>query len=896
MKKVFIILASLVGLVLLAAVLVPVIFKDDIQKALDEQLDQNLNAEVYYDTDAFGVSLFKSFPNLTVSLESFGVTGVDEFEGDTLLGVQEFSITVDIMSAIKGERIVIKNVSLNQPLIQVLVLPDGSANYDIAVSSSEEEVVMEETDESDGESADISISVENWEINDGNILYIDETLPFYITLFGFNHQGSGDFTLDVFDMVTSTTVEQLSLGYDGDEYISNKRFMADLTLGMDLANMKFTFKDNRLGLNEFGFGLEGFVNMPGDDIEMEINFAGKDISMQNILSLIPGLYQEYLEGLDAGGNISFDGYVKGVYNENSMPQIAMNFAVDQGRISYSEYPIPMEDITIRANFDYPSADLSESSFAMDQFSMLVDDEKLTASLLFKDFEDYFWDFKMDGNVDLEKITKIIPMEGMDLKGKINAALQTSGRMSDLEAERYDQLPTSGSMSITGFSYLSPDLPQGFGIAECKASFNPAEIVLSTFEGNAGNTDLNMSGRLENYLQYALSDNEPIIGKLDFSSSLVDINEWMVPMEEEEEVVEEDTSAMEVVQVPTNIDFELNSSISLMKYDNLDIKDFAGSLVIKNGAIQMNGVSFNLLDGGFVMNGSYQTFEDQNPKYLYDMKITDLSIPNAYQAFNTVQQMAPFAERMTGKFSSGFQITGELGSDMMPIYETIFGNGDLLVSEGAINDVKLLAAASKVTKAAPADGTVTLNNVKMKVEIVEGNVFVEPFDVKMGGYTTTISGSNSLDGSLDYIMTMKDVSTGAVGQAVSGALASLTGTQNLVSSKVNIDMGVQGTFDEPQIKLLGVSPAEGSSGNSAKTAATQKLQETKAEATAKIQEAKQDAIKKVEEEKEAAVMMVTEKKEEAKDEVKETVDDAKKKLGNKLKGLGGKKKDGGGGGL
>ena len=44
MKKVLIILAVLIGLVLITAIAVPIIFKDDIRAAIDKELDNSLNA------------------------------------------------------------------------------------------------------------------------------------------------------------------------------------------------------------------------------------------------------------------------------------------------------------------------------------------------------------------------------------------------------------------------------------------------------------------------------------------------------------------------------------------------------------------------------------------------------------------------------------------------------------------------------------------------------------------------------------------------------------------------------------------------------------------------------------------------------------------------------------
>ena len=61
-------LLGLIGLIVLAGFLVPVLFKDDIKKAIDKAIAENINAEVYFDVDKFDLSVFKNFPDITVTL------------------------------------------------------------------------------------------------------------------------------------------------------------------------------------------------------------------------------------------------------------------------------------------------------------------------------------------------------------------------------------------------------------------------------------------------------------------------------------------------------------------------------------------------------------------------------------------------------------------------------------------------------------------------------------------------------------------------------------------------------------------------------------------------------------------------------------------------------------
>ncbi len=866
MKKVLIAIGSLVVLLLLAAVLIPIIFKDDIKAAVDKALAENLNAKVYYEPEGISLSLFKSFPDLTLSIDRFGISGNAPFEGDTLVNVKSFQVTVDIMSAIKGEEIEVVKVLLDEPIINVIVLEDGRANYDIAKST--------ETDPADTTTSESSMKIEfqGWEIRNGLVIYDDRSTPMLALVRGLNHKGSGDFGSEVFDMETSTTVDQLSFGFDGVEYITNKIFKADVTMAMDLAAMKFTFKENTFALNDFEMGMEGFISMPDENIDMEILVGGKEITLKSILSLVPGDYKSYLDGVSAEGLVSFQGEVKGTYNEKTMPKVKFDFAVDNGRIAYADYPIPMEKINIKASFDYPSADLRETSMIVEKFNMLVDGEAFSASLIFKDFEDYYWDLKANGGLDLEKITKIVPMEGMELKGLITTNLQTKGRMSDLKAERYEALATSGDMKLQNFQYISADLPQGFGISEANMTFNNKEIALTSFKGNAGKTDLNMDGKVTDYLQYVMSEEGTLKGELNFYSAGVYVDEWM----SEEEAVEEDTSATEEVRIPENIDFVLASKIDLIKYDNLDMKDFKGKVIIRDGSLTMERVGFNLLDGYFELDGAYNTaVELPKPVYDFDFKIEHLSIPSAFESFNTVKKLAPFAEKMKGKFSTNFSVTGTMNTDMTPVYEAMQGKGNILVEEASLEDVKLLKAASKVTKLQSDDGSLQMDDVLLVTEIIDGRIYVEPFDVSLGGKKSTISGSSGVDGSLDFKMA-STVPTGKAGDAVNSALSSLTGGKEIVGSDVELVMGIGGTYNDIQVKLLSANPVKGAA-SSAKAA-------LKAEAKQQVDEAKAKAKEVVEEKKEEVKAVVEEKKEEVKKEVDEKKEEAVDKAKKKLKGI------------
>ena len=405
------------------------------------------------------------------------------------------------------------------------------------------------------------------------------------------------------------------------------------------------------------------------------------------------------------------------------------------------------------------------------------------------------------------------------------------------------------------------------------------MVVDHFDGSIGNSDMHMKGFLRNYVDYVFSSDAVLLGQLDFSSNSFDANEWMSTDTTEVETPE-DTTSYELVQIPENIDFTLKSSIGKILYENLELNDFKGMVIVRDGVLKLSNVGFNTLGGAFGMNGSYDPRDLSNPLFDFDFSIQDLSIPVAYNSFNTVQKMAPVAKIMDGKFSTNFNMNGKLQNDYMPDYNSLQGNGLLKVADGKVkgSESKLVSGISAITSkfGKGGNGDIILKDVNIKFEIVNGRIYTEPFNVKIAENNALIAGSSGVDGTLDYTIKM-DVPAAAVNAAAS-LVASATGNKvNLTGSNMKLNLGVKGNYDDPKVTLLGAE-----SGGTASTAkeSLQKAVEQKKEEV--VQKAKVVVEEKKEEAKKVVDSVATEQKQQVQKEVEKAKDDAKSKLKGLLK--------------
>ena len=195
-------------LVLIILIMIlPILFKDQIVQFIKDEANASLNAEL--DFGEVNLSLLSSFPKFSLEINDLTLTGVDEFEGISLVEIKQTNLKLNLWSVISGDQYEISSVGLVEPKIHVLVLPDGKANYDIAISDSTA-VEEEETEES----APLKLALEEYYIENGSIIYDDQLYVMYMDLDSLNHKGSAAINGTTYTVETRTDLAGVTFGYD----------------------------------------------------------------------------------------------------------------------------------------------------------------------------------------------------------------------------------------------------------------------------------------------------------------------------------------------------------------------------------------------------------------------------------------------------------------------------------------------------------------------------------------------------------------------------------------------------------------------------------------------------------------------------------------------------------
>lgn len=894
MKKALKITAIVLISLLLVLITTPYVFRGKLKEITKQEINKSLTATV--DFSGFGVSIFKSFPDLTVTIKQLEIVGSEQFSKDTLIAVEKLLVTVDIMSVISGDSIGIKNIEIIRPRIHALIAADSSANYDIVKSSETDTLVDVDTS-----SSKFSMKLQHIKIEDAYVYYADIPGNMSATLQGFDMSIEGNFTERSTLINTVMSIAKLTYNMDGVTYLKDVDFTLTAGIEADFETSKYTLKDNKMRLNDLELEYNGWLAMPGDDIEMDFTCKTIKTDFKNILSLVPGVFMEGFEDIKTTGKLALDASLKGVYSEKpeTYPSFDISLLVENGMFKYPDLPKSVDNIQIDLRVSNPSNNLDSTIVDLKKFSMKFAQNPFSLTFFMKTpMTDPYMKASIAGIIDLESMKDFIPLDSTTMKGTIKPQLQFAAKLSDVENENYDAIKALGNIEITNLYYKDADVPTGMSISKALMTFSPQFVDLQECYLKMGKSDISLKGKFENFIAYAMSD-ETIKGSLTLHSNYFDANEIMG--EDASEIA--DTAASdepyEIIEVPGNIDFVLHSTFGRLLYDTYDITNVVGKIIIKDRKISMEKISMNMLGGSLLLSGFYATPLKEQPQAKFSLDIKNFDIAQTFKTFNTVQQLAPIAKHLSGTFSTKFDFSSLLQNDFMPDLKTLNGFGELSAAAMGMKETSVQSFAANNLKQNNLKDII-IKNVLLFFSIENGALKLKPFETSFNDIKTIIEGTTAIDQTLNYKIAMQ-IPTSQFGGQANSVLNSLVssaaskGVDASLSDFVDLTILTTGTLTNPKFKPVLGNMTSGVF-NSVKDQAKQRLQQeqdklkaqAQQEAQAKLDAAKLQAQKEADlKKKELEAKAQAEKQkqtEAAKKEVNKQTDALKKDTKKQLDGV------------
>lgn len=834
MKKFIKIFGIIIIVVLGLMIAIPSFFKDDIMRHTKFVLNEKLDATVEF-TDV-KLSLFRHFPNLSVSLRDLSVTGKDQFEADTLVSFKSFDATVDLFSLF-GNNFDVQGIYLIEPKVHAKVALDSSVNWNIMAEKPDTEEKEIDTAETE---MPFRINLKTFSITDGRIVYDDAVSDIYTSLNNLNFDLNGDLGADSSSLKMNLDINPALVSMGAVTYVNNAAVKFKSGIGANIEEGRYHFLDNTFRINELGLNFDGLVElMEGSKIGTDITFSAGQTSFKSLLSLVPAIYMRDFEDLETEGNFAFNGKVSGVYHEETFPSLDMNLVVEDARFSYPDLPKEVTDVNISLQTYLDGEDYDKSIINLENFQFNLANNPFRAAFKLTDpISDPHIRGEFIGMLELENFTDVIPLKDTELKGKIDSDVQIDGKMSMIEKENYSQFKSDGKIHISDLFLSTPDMPASFTISNSEFLFSPQYLELKSFNSKFGKSDIHLNGKIDNYLSYILEEGI-LRADFSFSSDYFNANEFL----SSEEKAQEDTAEskdLELFEVPERIDFKLKSEFDKIIYDKMNIENAGGIILVKEQAVYLEDFDMKLFDGTLNADGEYNTADIDNPHINFNLSLQSLKVDYALQSFSMLDSLAPILRNTKGDISLDLEYMSGLQKNMQPDLSTINGYGQFRSKQLIFSGSETLNALLTRLKLTKSEEQV-LKNVKVDFQLKDGRLIVEPFDVNVNDIDMNIAGSQGLDKTMDYIVGMQ-IPRGRLGDQAEEQINSLISNaigKDLdlsASSNINVNANITGTYKNPKFKFLfGEGEEAGSLQDQVKEKARQEIDSRKEEAEDKIRE-------------------------------------------------------------
>jgi hypothetical protein len=801
------------------------IFKGKIVSLVKAEINKNINAKV--DFKEVDISFLRHFPRVSIGLDELQITGIGYFAADTLLSAKRLDATVDIMSFFRGTQMNIYSIILDAPRIHALVNKEGQANWDI-IKENETPV------DTASQSKPFNLQLKSYSIQKGYIFYDDRQSDMSALIENLDHSGSGDFNADIFTLATTTHAGEVTYVYGGIPFLYKVNTDINTDIKVDNTNSVYSFDNLSILLNELKINGKGSIKSLANGYDMDISFKFPDTDFKNILSLIPVVYKNDFNKVTAKGSANFEGIVKGVYSDSTMPGYHVAMVIKDGFFKYTDLPKAIEKINLKAVVDNPDGQTDNTVVDITNGHLQIDNEPFDFRVLVKKpVSAMLVDAAAKGKLDLSQVSNFAKLEkGTTIAGLLNADVSIKGNVNDLEKQQYQNFYAAGTVGLNRFNYTSADYPTGIKINTLNTKFTPNKIEVADLNGEYLKSNFNGSGQINNLLNYLFSG-KPLSANLTLNADKINLNDWMG--------VEADTTAATPASgpfvVPANLDVVLNTKVDQLHYDKIDISNLTGSLKIEDQGIKLTKVHGNALDGDITINGSYSTKENkQKPSISMSYNVDKVDIQKTFYAFNTVQKLMPIGKFLAGKLTSALTANGRLGEGMNIDMSTLSGNGNVLLIEGFLSKfapLDKIASTLNVTQLQQ----ISMKDVKTYFEFSNGKLLVKPFTVKIKDIEMEIGGLQGFDQSLDYTINLKlpRALMGTQGNQLVNNLASAVNAKGIplnIGETVNLKLDMGGTIKNPSIKVDLKQTGE--------TLAAQMKEQVKEFAQAKIDSAKSAA--------------------------------------------------------
>jgi len=409
-----------VGSILFLMFIIPLLFPGTISDQIKIFANKRLAGKLDYKKTH--LTFFRHFPSLTVSVDDLLLKGSAPFQQDTLLAAKEVAAGINLKNLIFDGEVKIDEIYVTDAYANVFVNSKGQANYNVYVSEPS-------TSPKDTTEKGTSIKIDLIKFRNWHIKYHDRTAAILVDAKGLNYTGTGGLSEDIFDLKTDLEINQLDFSMNRIWYAKQKSLHADLITRINTNALTLVLRKNELRINDLPLKFNGFVSILKDGYDLDIKAASENTTIRDMISVLPPQYLDWAKDTKLEGKSDLFFALKGKFSEprKLKPRFTARLLVNDGVISSDKAPVPMKNLNVDLNIDFPSLDTEQLGLDLKKLSFdLGDKNNFRAVVKTRGLNEMTVNADIRGALNLQTLDEALGLKDLDIRGLMNADVKANG--------------------------------------------------------------------------------------------------------------------------------------------------------------------------------------------------------------------------------------------------------------------------------------------------------------------------------------------------------------------------------------------------------------------------------------------------------------------------------------
>ncbi|MDR2131146.1 MAG: AsmA family protein [Odoribacteraceae bacterium] len=788
MKKVIVITLSLLVGVIGILIAIPFFFKEDVLRLIERQSSKYIRGQLVIGD--MKISMFRNFPNLSVTLTDVQLSGTGGEAADTLVLVPRFEASVNLKSLVWGNEIIVNHLLLKDARLALQVNAAGNSNWDILLPPTD---TLATKTEGKRDEDDSSIRLSHIAIENLSCVYDDIPAALHAGAEKISLRLQGNFSETNTLLALGLHVENTSLWVANTAWLTHLHLDWNTEIQANLRDFIFEIRKSDLSLNDLKLDFAGSVGLADDRLLLDLALNAPDTRFESLLALLPEKFRSLLDGINTTGEFKLHATARGEYHGDHLPAVDLQFGIMNASLQYPNLPESIEAINLELHVSHPGGSLVATNIDLSKLLFRVANNPFEMRLNVTNLADPRLNGMVKGILHFESLKRALPLAKITLEGTLAADLSFDGKYAYIEQEEYEKFSARGHLSLKEVLFKNDRFPGGIAISSGEMKITPSRLDLSNLQLKVNSSDVRLEGHLSNYLSYLLKG-QALKGDFVLSSSLLNLNELYGGASAGATTTSDTTTG--VIAVPKNLQLGLDARVGTLLFDDLVIQNIRGNVRTNDGIATLKEMSLDLLNGKILLGGSYNTVNIQKPTVDFDVNASAIDLDEAYKAFSFIRASLPVAVHCQGKVSAVMRFAAGLDREMCPEITTMSGGGTLSASDILVNDNPALDELAALLHNEELS-RLRISDLKIAFKMEQGNITVEPFTTKLAGQQVTMYGVQGATGAMDYTLSVT-VPREHFGKEIEKLLAPIPGSARIKS--VDIDVKIGGTLHKPTFTL------------------------------------------------------------------------------------------------